>query len=993
MKKIISIFLSVLMAVSFLGVSGFAAYAENDSIANADYVNLGTQYNYELSSENTADYFKFTITSSSKVNLTFTAEIHQMNVNIYDENNNHIFGGFSSDDGLGQIKINSDIHLIKGTYYLKASTYNNYYGNYSFKITAASANESFEEEVNGHSNNTVSDAETVGIGNEYKGQLAKNDSEDYYKFAITSSSKVNLTFTAEMQQMNVIIYDEDNKQIFGGYRSDGGLGQIKINSDINLIKGTYYLKASTYNSYHGNYSFKITATSANETFEEEVNGHSNNTFSTADSITLGNEFTGQLAENDGADYYVFSKSNEEPLNLSVKTKFQRMYLYIYDSNFNKVHGGLYNNDSGEVTVDEDVDLPSGTYYLVFSTSDGRCGNYDFCLSVKCDHSFVQKVLTPATCTSEGVVKYTCSKCSFSKTESIPKLDHTVVIEAAVAATCTHTGLTQGSYCSACGERFTAQQTVPALGHSYISSTTAPTCKEQGYTTYTCNRCGYSYNTDYTGIVPHNVVTDSSVAATCTRTGLTQGSHCSACGEVFTAQQVLPALSHAYISSTTAPTCTEQGYTTYTCNRCGDSYTDDYVAATGHTAVTQAAVDATCTQTGLTQGSYCSVCGEVLDAQQTVPELGHDGVGVTTAPTCTEKGYTTYTCKRCGETYVDDYVNALGHKNAKAVKENEVASTCSKEGSYDEVVYCSVCKKEVRRTKKTVKKTAHNFKEGKCTVCNASDEYVDYETSIDKDVYKYGESWSSTITLKLNYKNSVKTVTVNSKPSGFKTSGSDESKLERLTGCTFTYDGTTYELKNDIVLTPYYYCYVKDFAFNTESGKMMTKTVYLSKDTEYEFFMMYNSRSIFLSSKAKQYLDVDYDGASFGTMKVSLKTAAIPANSNNYYIILRGKNGSQEFKTKIIFRYRPSITVKAKKKAIGVSWDKAANVSGYQIQLATNSSFSKGKKLYTVSSSTLTKTISSLKGKKTYYVHVRAYKTVNGSKVYTNWSTYKKVKTK
>ena len=47
------------------------------------------------------------------------------------------------------------------------------------------------------------------------------------------------------------------------------------------------------------------------------------------------------------------------------------------------------------------------------------------------------------------------------------------------------------------------------------------------------------------------------------------------------QEPLAAPGHAYVSDTTAPTCTEQGYTTYTCPACGDSYVDAYVDAAGH----------------------------------------------------------------------------------------------------------------------------------------------------------------------------------------------------------------------------------------------------------------------------------------------------------------------------------------------------------------------------------------------------------------------------
>ncbi|MBQ3523160.1 MAG: leucine-rich repeat domain-containing protein [Clostridia bacterium] len=98
--------------------------------------------------------------------------------------------------------------------------------------------------------------------------------------------------------------------------------------------------------------------------------------------------------------------------------------------------------------------------------------------------------------------------------------------------------------------------------------------------------------------------------------------------------------HKYNSVVSEPTCTEQGYTTYTCE-CGESYIDNYVDATGH--------------------SYDSVV---------------------TPPTCTEKGYTTYTCE-CGDSYVDNYVDATGHtygewtvtKDATVDTEGEMERVC------------------------------------------------------------------------------------------------------------------------------------------------------------------------------------------------------------------------------------------------------------------------------------------------------------------------------
>ncbi|MBR1763701.1 MAG: fibronectin type III domain-containing protein, partial [Eubacterium sp.] len=77
------------------------------------------------------------------------------------------------------------------------------------------------------------------------------------------------------------------------------------------------------------------------------------------------------------------------------------------------------------------------------------------------------------------------------------------------------------------------------------------------------------------------------------------------------------------------------------------------------------------------------------------------------------------------------------------------------------------------------------------------------------------------------------------------------------------------------------------------------------------------------------------------------------------------------------------------------WSKqATQTTGYQIQYATNSKFTKNKKTVTVKGTkTTSKTVSKLKAKKKYYVRVRTYKTVNGKKYYSGWSKAKTVTTK
>ena len=255
---------------------------------------------------------------------------------------------------------------------------------------------------------------------------------------------------------------------------------------------------------------------------------------------------------------------------------------------------------------------------------------------------------------------TCNECGATREPA----GHIEVIDFAVAPTCTETGLTEGKHCSICNEVIVKQEIVPAIGHSYSATVIAPSCTESGYTRYTCSVCGDTYTDSEVPESGHSynaVVT----APTCTTAGYTTYT-CSVCDHTYTADEKA-ALGHTeVIDSAVAPTCTTTGLTEGKhCGVCGETITaQTTIPATGHTNETVAGYDATCTATGLKNGVKCSVCQTILTEQEVIPAKGHSYNAVVTAPTCTESGYTTYTCSRCGDTYVAAETEALGQIKTK-----------------------------------------------------------------------------------------------------------------------------------------------------------------------------------------------------------------------------------------------------------------------------------------------------------------------------------------
>ena len=506
-------------------------------------------------------------------------------------------------------------------------------------------------------------------------------------------------------------------------------------------------------------------------------------------------------------------------------------------------------------------------------------------------------------------------------------------------TCTSEG-TKTKTCTQCGA--TVTETIAKTSHKYVATVVAPTCTTNGYTLHKCSVCGTSYKDTTTKATGHSygnsVVTKQ---PTCTSEG-TAIKTCTKCNATVT--ETIPKTSHKYANTVVAPTCTTDGYTLHKCSVCGTSYKDSTTKATGHSygnsVVTK---QPTCTSEG-TKTKTCTKCNATVTEK--LPAKGHTAVIDKGYPaTCTTAGKTDGShCSVCGAVIkAQTTITATGHKSSGWIVD-KAASIGVKGSKHRE---CTVCKK--------VLETAEIPALSRISISKAS-------VTLSTSTYAYdGKAKKPGVTVKLNGK-TLKNST------DYTVSYSNNTKVGtatvKITG-KGNYTGSvskTFKIKNN-------------FKKATVSG--ISNKSYTGKNITQSITVKYNGKTLKNGT--------DYTVSYSSNKKIGTATVKI-AGKGSYTGTI-----TKTFKINPAKQEIQKLT--AKSKAFFVDWAQKGSASGYEIQYATNSKFTSAKKVTITSNKTDKTTVSKLSGKKKYYVRVRSYTTVKGTKYYGAWSASKSVTTK
>lgn len=220
----------------------------------------------------------------------------------------------------------------------------------------------------------------IRFGQTINGTLSYSQSMYTYGFSLSSEGRVNIRFTSYDDSYVIRLYDSDGDQmkyVHTSYNGDLEFGKDTLIWD--LVKGTYYITIEPWSSLSsGDYINYVMTPSFKSSGDNE--GEPNDNYAMAKSISLPKVIKGQVALNDGNDFFKFRLSRTTDITIKFKSEdISNCDIDIYDSDGDKVeYWYLRRNDMDIINDVIKVTLPAGLYYL--EVSSYYTGNYCFAIS-------------------------------------------------------------------------------------------------------------------------------------------------------------------------------------------------------------------------------------------------------------------------------------------------------------------------------------------------------------------------------------------------------------------------------------------------------------------------------------------------------------------------------------------------------------------------------------------------------------------------------------
>jgi pimeloyl-ACP methyl ester carboxylesterase len=344
----------------YLTVEQSASDLAGNTLATARNIgNLGsTEQTYSdfVGTGDTADYYQFTLTKASQVNLNLGNLSADANVQLLNQWGSLLQGSYNT--GTTAETINPI--LAAGTYYLNVYPGANSNTNYNFKVKAT--------EIIDSAGNTIAAAKNIGVLNSntqtINDLVGDIDPADYYQFNLTNTSTINLNLSGLTTDANVQILNSNGGGLVGSY--NGGTNAETISTTLNA--GNYYAYVYRAGSGNTNYSLNLSAVPDNAGSSLNTARNIGNLGSTEQTYS---DFVGT---GDTADYYQFTLTKASQVNLNLGNLSADANVQLLNQ-WGSLLQGSYNTGTTAETINPI--LAAGTYYLNVYPGANSNTNYNF----------------------------------------------------------------------------------------------------------------------------------------------------------------------------------------------------------------------------------------------------------------------------------------------------------------------------------------------------------------------------------------------------------------------------------------------------------------------------------------------------------------------------------------------------------------------------------------------------------------------------------------
>ena len=341
-----------------LSATAISDSAGNDMTTAQDIGTLGATTvtkNDWVGDIDTYDYYKFSLTGNSTVNLNLSGLTENADLYLYNSEGSEI--GYSYQGGKTDENILTN--LTAGTYYVLVNS--DYYGGnttYNLGVSATALTYSPANKVG----NTLSQNLNIGaLGttqtfNDFVGNPhgIEQDENDFYTFSIPSASTINLKLTGLTANADLYLYDSNDYQI--------GESAAFSNVDETISKilnpGTYRIKVSSNNGANTGYNLQATASAlpnngAGESFDKAL------PLGILSSAISYDDWVGYSI--DSSDYYQFQLAQNRVVNVNLSNVSDSISVNIYDNSGDYITSDLVG--AGETKTLTTETLPPGLYYV------------------------------------------------------------------------------------------------------------------------------------------------------------------------------------------------------------------------------------------------------------------------------------------------------------------------------------------------------------------------------------------------------------------------------------------------------------------------------------------------------------------------------------------------------------------------------------------------------------------------------------------------------